>query len=67
MNIEASTIKKHSSVEKQNILEKIVANKRIEIEALKSQKPLSSFINTLAPSKKDMYAALKRTDRKSVV
>lgn len=61
MNIEASTIKKHSSVEKQNILEKIVANKRIEIEALKSQKPLSSFINTLAPSKKDMYAALKRT------
>ena len=61
MNIEASTIKKHSSVEKQNILEKIVANKRIEIEALKSQKQLSSFINTLAPSKKDMYAALKRT------
>ncbi|GAA5133734.1 bifunctional indole-3-glycerol-phosphate synthase TrpC/phosphoribosylanthranilate isomerase TrpF [Thalassotalea piscium] len=43
-----------------NVLEKIVANKRIEIEQLKKQKPLSSFVNELTPSTKDMYAALDR-------
>ena len=44
-----------------NILEKIVADKRIEINALKKAKPLSSFIDELSPTKKDMYEALRRT------
>jgi len=47
-----------------NILEKIVADKRIEIDALKISKPLSSFIDELTPTKKDMYAALRRTQDK---
>jgi len=47
-----------------NILDKIVANRRIEIEALKKSKPLSSFIDQLKPTAKDMYAALRRTEDK---
>ena len=47
-----------------NILEKITANRRIEIDALKKDKPLASFIDELTPTTKDMYAALKRTDDK---
>jgi len=47
-----------------NILEKIVADKRIEIAALKIAKPLESFIEQLTPTKKDMYAALTRTEDK---
>ena len=47
-----------------NILEKIVANRRIEIAALKKTKPLASFIDELKPTTKDMYAALKRTKDK---
>ena len=47
-----------------NILEKIVANKRIEIDALKKAKPLSSFIDELTPTTKNMYAALRRTEDK---
>ena len=47
-----------------NILEKIVANRRIEIAALKKTKPLASFIDELKPTSKDMYAALKRTKNK---
>jgi len=43
-----------------NILEKIVANKRIEIEQRKIDFPLSDFIETLVPTEKDMYAALDR-------
>lgn len=43
-----------------NILEKIVADKRVEIERLKREKPLDSFIDALQPSHKDMYAALDR-------
>ncbi|WP_286272579.1 bifunctional indole-3-glycerol-phosphate synthase TrpC/phosphoribosylanthranilate isomerase TrpF [Thalassotalea hakodatensis] len=43
-----------------NVLEKIVANKRIEIEALKKQKPLATFVETLTPSTKNMYDALDR-------
>jgi indole-3-glycerol phosphate synthase/phosphoribosylanthranilate isomerase len=43
-----------------NILEKIVADKRIEIEQLKIDFPLSDFIDTLVPTQKDMYAALDR-------
>lgn len=44
-----------------NILEKIVADKRIEIDALKIAKPLASFIDQLTPTTKDMYTALRRT------
>jgi indole-3-glycerol phosphate synthase / phosphoribosylanthranilate isomerase len=43
-----------------NVLEKIVADKRIEVERLKQEKPLNSFIGELTPTKKDMYAALDR-------
>ncbi|WP_068547847.1 bifunctional indole-3-glycerol-phosphate synthase TrpC/phosphoribosylanthranilate isomerase TrpF [Thalassotalea crassostreae] len=41
-----------------NILEKIVADKRIEVEQLKASRPLASFIDDLQPSTKDMYASL---------
>ena len=44
-----------------NILDKIVANRRIEIDALKKSKPLENFIDELTPTTKDMYAALRRT------
>lgn len=47
-----------------NILDKITANRRIEIEALKKEKPLESFIDELTPTQKDMYAALRRTEDK---
>jgi len=43
-----------------NILEKIVADKRIEIAQRKIDFPLSDFINTLVPTEKNMYAALDR-------
>jgi indole-3-glycerol phosphate synthase/phosphoribosylanthranilate isomerase len=43
-----------------NILEQIVADKRIEIEQRKIDFPLSTFIDSLVPTKKDMYAALDR-------
>lgn len=48
-----------------NVLEKIVADKRIEIEQLKIDKPLASFIDSLKPTTKDMYAALDRKQGKS--
>ncbi len=47
-----------------NILEQIVLDKRIEIDALKLAKPLTSFINELVPTTKDMYTALTRTKDK---
>ena len=47
-----------------NILEKIVADKRLIVDELKDSFPLSSFINQLTPSKKDMYVALTRTKNK---
>ncbi|MCW8833349.1 MAG: bifunctional indole-3-glycerol-phosphate synthase TrpC/phosphoribosylanthranilate isomerase TrpF [Colwellia sp.] len=47
-----------------NILDEIVANRRIEIDALKKSKPLASFVDGLSPTTKDMYAALTRTDEK---
>lgn len=47
-----------------NILEQIVENRRIEIEKLKIEKPLASFIDDLTPSKKDMYQSLNRTAEK---
>ena len=43
-----------------NVLEKIVADKRLEIAQRKIDKPLSSFIDDLVPTQKDMYAALDR-------
>lgn len=48
-----------------NVLEKIVADKRIEIERLKIEKPLESFIHELTPTTKNMYAALDRKQGKS--
>ena len=50
--------------DKPNILEQIVAHKRIEIDALKNEKPLESFIDELVPTSKDMYKALRRTPEK---
>ncbi|TYK65513.1 bifunctional indole-3-glycerol-phosphate synthase TrpC/phosphoribosylanthranilate isomerase TrpF [Colwellia echini] len=50
--------------EKRNILERIVDDKRVEIDALKISKPLASFIDDLVPTTKDMYAALTRTKDK---
>jgi len=47
-----------------NVLERIVDDKRIEIDALKITKPLASFIEELVPTTKDMYAALTRTKDK---
>ncbi|RHW75464.1 bifunctional indole-3-glycerol-phosphate synthase TrpC/phosphoribosylanthranilate isomerase TrpF [Colwellia sp. RSH04] len=47
-----------------NILQQIVENKRIEIDALKKSKPLESFISELVPTNKDMYKALRRTPEK---
>ncbi len=47
-----------------NILEKIVRDKGDALIALKAKLPLSSFIDELQPSSKDLYAALKRTDDK---
>ena len=47
-----------------NILDEIVANRRIEIDALKKSKPLTSFVEELTPTTKDMYAALRRTENK---
>jgi indole-3-glycerol phosphate synthase/phosphoribosylanthranilate isomerase len=48
-----------------NVLEKIVADKRIEVKQLKINKPLASFIDSLKPTTKDMYAALDRKQGKS--
>jgi len=48
-----------------NVLEKIVANKRIEVAKLKQEKPLERFIEQLVPSEKDMYASLDRKQGKS--
>ncbi|WDE07503.1 bifunctional indole-3-glycerol-phosphate synthase TrpC/phosphoribosylanthranilate isomerase TrpF [Thalassomonas viridans] len=47
-----------------NVLEKIVLDKRETVEALKQAKPLASFIDSLVPSKKDLYGALKRSEGK---
>ena len=47
-----------------NILDAIVDNRRKEIEELKLQLPLASFIDSLVPSSKDMYVALSRTASK---
>ncbi len=52
------------NVSKKNILEQIVDDKRIEIDALKLAKPLTSFIDELTPTTKDMYSALRRSQDK---
>ncbi|KGK00922.1 bifunctional indole-3-glycerol-phosphate synthase TrpC/phosphoribosylanthranilate isomerase TrpF [Thalassotalea sp. ND16A] len=46
-----------NTIEK-NILEKIVADKRIELVQLKQELPLANFIDQLQPTSKDMYKAL---------
>ncbi|GLX79832.1 bifunctional indole-3-glycerol phosphate synthase/phosphoribosylanthranilate isomerase [Thalassotalea insulae] len=48
------------NLKEQNVLTKIVADKRLEVAALKEKMPLASFIDQLIPSTKDMYAALDR-------
>lgn len=45
-----------------NVLAKIVADKREEIAALKETKPLASFIDSLIPTQKDLYAELSKED-----
>lgn len=47
-----------------NVLERIVIDKRDTVAALKAKLPLTNFIDTLIPTKKDMYAALRRTPAK---
>lgn len=47
-----------------NILEQIVIDKRITVEALKKSLPLESFKNSLVPTTKNMYQALTRTEEK---
>ncbi|MDN4501176.1 bifunctional indole-3-glycerol-phosphate synthase TrpC/phosphoribosylanthranilate isomerase TrpF [Alteromonadaceae bacterium BrNp21-10] len=43
-----------------NVLEKICADKAIEIAALKQELPLTSFIDTLTPSDRSMFDALSQ-------
>ncbi|HCV02846.1 MAG TPA: bifunctional indole-3-glycerol phosphate synthase/phosphoribosylanthranilate isomerase, partial [Pseudoalteromonas sp.] len=44
-----------------NVLDKIVADKRIELEQRKAQRPLESFIGDVVPTKRDFEAALAAT------
>jgi indole-3-glycerol phosphate synthase/phosphoribosylanthranilate isomerase len=55
---------REQKVKMANILEQIVNDKRIEIDALKLAKPLAGFIDELVPTTKDMYLALTRTEDK---
>ncbi|TMM42639.1 bifunctional indole-3-glycerol-phosphate synthase TrpC/phosphoribosylanthranilate isomerase TrpF [Colwellia ponticola] len=59
--ISTSTLTTSATNAEKNILEQIVDDKRIEIAALKIAKPLTSFIDDLVPTTKDMYAALTKT------
>lgn len=43
-----------------NVLEKIVADKRIEVEARKKAMPLDTFINDIVPSNRDFYGQLAK-------
>lgn len=45
-----------------NVLEKIVADKAIELKQRKIERPLSGFINDVKPSTRNFYEALKSTD-----
>ena len=44
-----------------NVLDKIVADKRIELEQRKAQRPLESFISEVVPTRRDFEAALAAT------
>ena len=44
-----------------NVLDKIVADKRIELEQRKAQRPLESFIEDVVPTKRDFEGALAAT------
>ncbi|MEM7388633.1 MAG: bifunctional indole-3-glycerol-phosphate synthase TrpC/phosphoribosylanthranilate isomerase TrpF, partial [Pseudomonadota bacterium] len=44
-----------------NVLDKIVADKRIELEQRKAQRPLESFISEVVPTKRDFEGALAAT------
>jgi indole-3-glycerol phosphate synthase / phosphoribosylanthranilate isomerase len=44
----------------ENVLQKIVADKKIELEALKQARPLQSFIDALTPSEKSLHQALSQ-------
>lgn len=44
----------------ENVLQKIVADKKIELETLKQARPLQSFIDTLTPSEKSLHQALSQ-------
>lgn len=41
-----------------NVLDKIVADKRIELETRKAQRPLTSFIADVVPTTRDFEGAL---------
>lgn len=43
-----------------NVLERIVADKRVELEARKAAKPLDSFKDSLTPSTKSLFDALSQ-------
>ncbi|WP_194867859.1 bifunctional indole-3-glycerol-phosphate synthase TrpC/phosphoribosylanthranilate isomerase TrpF [Pseudoalteromonas sp. PPB1] len=43
-----------------NVLEKIVADKEVEVAQRKQDHPLESFIDQITPSDRDFYAALSR-------
>ncbi|MER2493568.1 bifunctional indole-3-glycerol-phosphate synthase TrpC/phosphoribosylanthranilate isomerase TrpF [Catenovulum sediminis] len=43
-----------------NVLEKICADKMIEVDQQKKERPLSSFVDTLKPSDRSLYAALSK-------
>ncbi|CAM4145192.1 bifunctional indole-3-glycerol-phosphate synthase TrpC/phosphoribosylanthranilate isomerase TrpF [Pseudoalteromonas byunsanensis] len=44
-----------------NVLEKIVADKRVELEQRKATLPLESFIHAVEPTQRDFYAALAKS------
>lgn len=50
-----------SNTQNKNVLEKIVDDKRIEVAQRKIDFPLADFKDSLVPTKKDMYAALDRS------
>ena len=43
-----------------NVLEKIVADKRIELESRKANRPLESFIDEVVPTERDFYGELAK-------
>ena len=43
-----------------NVLEKIIIDKRTELQQRKIDKPLDNFINDVVPTTRDFYAALAK-------